>query len=97
MSPLGAAKGAHVVVTVQVPNHLPARVLCKRQSDDNGANIYYVLAECEGKPLKWRSMVKDNAVRRLKDEFIANITEEYVVDQLDVETIFFCSAEATTI
>ena len=97
MGPLGAAKGAHVVVTVQVPNHLPTRVLCKRQKDDSGSNVYFVLAECEGRPLKWRSMVKDNAVRRLKDEYIASISEEYEVDQLDVETIFFCSAEATII
>ncbi|MDR1744176.1 MAG: hypothetical protein LBS30_00295 [Planctomycetota bacterium] len=54
-----------------------------------------MLAECEGHALKWRSMIKDNAVRRLRDEFIRYITDEDAVDTLDVETIFFCTAEAS--
>lgn len=95
MDPLGKIKGTHVIVTLQVPGRPPARILCLRQRDESGGDVYYVLAECEGKALKWRSMVKDNSVRRLKDEFVVNIVDEREVDQLDVETIFFCSAEAT--
>ncbi len=40
-------------------------------------------------------MIKDSAVRRLRDEFLRYITREDVIDTLDVETIFFCTAEAS--
>ncbi len=89
------SNGKHLIVTVQPPGRLPARVLCLRQKDQEDKDAYYVLAECEGKALKWRSLIKDNAVRRLKDEFIAHIAMEEEVDPLDVETIFFFTAEAS--
>ena len=95
MNPLGKLKGTHKIVTLQVPDRQPAKILCLHQVGDDGVDAYYVLAECEGKALKWRSMIKENSVRRLKDEFVRNITAEQEVDQLDVETIFFCSAEAS--
>ncbi len=95
MDPFGKAAGKHSIVTLAIPNREPMKVLCLRQADDDGADVYYVLAECEGKALKWRSMIKENSVRRLKDEFVSNIVNEVEVDQLDVEMIFFCSAEAS--
>ncbi len=95
MNPLGKIRGTHKIVILQVPERLPATLLCLHQKDSNGSDAYYVLAECEGKALKWRSMIKENSVRRLKDEFVDNIVEEQEIDQLDVETIFFCSAEAS--
>lgn len=95
MNPLGKIKGTHKIVTLQVPGRAPARILCLHQVDETGEDAYYVLAENEGKAIKWRSMIKDNSVRRLKDEFVLNITDEQEVDTLDVETIFFCSAEAS--
>ena len=95
MDPLSKTKGTHVVVTLQLSGRPTAKILCLRQADESGGEAYYVLAECEGKALKWRSMVKDNSVRRLKDEFVVNIVDEREVDQLDVETIFLCSAVAT--
>lgn len=95
MNPLGNIKGTHKVVTLQVPGRSPAKILCLLQQDAAGDDAYYVLAECEGKALKWRSMIKDNAIRRLRDEFIDNITVEQEVDALDVETIFFCTTEVS--
>ena len=95
MNPLGSLKGKHKLITLRVPGRPPARILCLMQKDANGADAYYVLAECEGNALKWRSMIKDNAIRRLRDEFVNNITDEREVDSLDVETIFFCATEAS--
>ena len=95
MNPLGNMAGVHKIISLQVPGRAPARILCLVQQDASGDDAYYVLAECEGKALKWRSMIKDNAVRRLRDEFVNNITAEQEVDALDVETIFFCTTEAS--
>ncbi len=93
MKPPGNMKGTHKLVTIQVPGRAPARILCLTQKDGVGSDAYYVLAECEGRALKWRSMIRDNAVRRLRDEFLGSITAEQEVDTLDVETIFLCAAE----
>lgn len=95
MNPLSNIKGTHKVVTLRVPGRQPARILCLLQQDASGEDAYYVLAECEGHALKWRSMIKDNAIRRLRDEFVAYITDSAEVDALDVETIFFCTTEAS--
>ena len=95
MNPLSNIKGTHKVVTLRIPGRQPARILCLAQPDGEGEDAYYVLAECEGHALKWRSMIKDSAVRRLRDEFLRYITREDVIDTLDVETIFFCTAEAS--
>ena len=95
MNPLGNIKGTHKLVTLQVPGRQPARILCLLQKDAAGIDAYYVLAECEGRALKWRSMIRDNAIRRLRDEFVANITREEDVDALDVETIFLCTTEVS--
>lgn len=95
MNPLGSIKGKHKIVTLQVPGRQPARILCLMQKDAGGADAYYVLAECEGRALKWRSMIRDNAIRRLRDEFKENIAEETDVDALDVETIFLCTTEVS--
>jgi hypothetical protein len=95
MNPLDNIKGTHKVVTLRVPGRQPARLLCLAQPDDIGEEGYYVLAECDGTALRWRNMIKDNAVRRLRDEFVRFITDEDVVDLLDVETIFFCTAEVS--
>lgn len=88
-------RGTHKIVTLDIPGRPKTHVLCLRQDDNpEGATpAYYVLAECDGKPLKWRSMIKDNAVRRLRDEFVQNIVREEDVDNLDMEMIFFCSTE----
>ncbi len=93
MNPLSNIKGTHTVITLRVPGRGPARILCLIQQDASGADAYYVLAECEGRALKWRSMIKDNAVRRLRDEFVGCICDKQNVDALDVETIFFCTTE----
>lgn len=95
MNPLSNIKGTHKVVTLRVPGRQPARILCLAQPDGAGEDAYYVLAECEGSALRWRSMIKDNAVRRLRDEFLRCISDEEVIDTLDVETIFFCTVEAS--
>lgn len=95
MTPLGNINGVHRVVTLDVPGRSRARVLCLIQKDGNGEDAYYVLAECESTALKWRSMIRDNTIRRLRDEFIDNITVEEDVDNLDVETIFLCTTEAS--
>ena len=95
MNPLGNIRGTHKVVTLEVPGRQRARILCLLQKDASGDDAYYVLAECEGRALKWRSMIKDNAVRRLRDEFVGNITAEEEVDSLDVETIFLCTTEVS--
>lgn len=95
MNPLGNIKGTHKVVTLRVPGRQPTRILCLLQKDAAGADAYYVLAECDGRPLKWRSMIRDNAVRRLRDEFVVNISEEEDADALDVETIFLCTTEVS--
>lgn len=95
MNPLSNIKGTHKVVTLRVPGRQPARILCLMQQDASGDDAYYVLAECEGRAFKWRSMIKDNAIRRLRDEFVGYISEEEEVDSLDVETIFFCTTETT--
>ena len=95
MNPLGKIQGTHKVITLQVPGRSPTRILCLHQTDASGEGAYYVLAENEGRATKWRSMIKDNAVRRLKDEFVGAIIAEQEVDNLDVEMIFFCSAEAS--
>lgn len=95
MNPFDKIKGKHKIVTLELPGRLPTRILCLCQPDDNEGDAYYVLAENEGKALKWKSLIKENTVRRLKDEYLENITGEREVDQLDVEMIFFCSAEAS--
>lgn len=95
MDPLEHARGVHKLVTLRVPGRDATRILCLLQQDADGKDAYYVLAECEGKPLKWRSMIKDNTVRRLRDEFVDSITMEQEVDALDVETIFFCTTEVS--
>ena len=95
MNPLGGIKGTHKVVTLQVPGRQPTRILCLMQKDAGGDDAYYVLAECEGHALKWRSMIKDSAIRRLRDEFVGSIVATEDVDSLDVETIFLCTNEAT--
>jgi|GEM_PF-2005313 hypothetical protein len=95
MSPLGSLQGTHKVVTLRVPGRQEARMLCLIQDDPSGGSAYYVLAECEGSAIRWRSMIRDNSIRRLRAEFIANITSECVVDGLDVETIFLCTAETS--
>lgn len=95
MNPLANIKGTHKLVTLQVPGRQPARILCLVQKDAEGEDAYYVLAECEGRALKWRSMIKDNAIRRLRDEFIGHITDAAEVDSLDVETIFLCTTEVS--
>ncbi len=69
------------------PGRTPTRMLCLRQQDADGQDAYYVLAERENSALRWRSAIRDNAVRRLRDEFVANITSEEEVDDLDVEII----------
>ena len=95
MNPLGSIRGTHKVVTLQVPGRPQAQILCLMQKDASGEDAYYVLAECEGRALKWRSMIKDNAIRRLRDEFLGSITSEVEVDSLDVETIFLCTTEVS--
>ncbi len=92
----GSLQGAHHrIVTLAVPGRQPARILCLMQKDDRGADAYYVLAENEGNALQWRSMVRDNAARRLRSEFKNNITEEAEVDALDVESILLCATEVS--
>lgn len=95
MNPLEDVDGTHKLVTLRAPGRETTRMLCLLRKDGRGATAYYVLAECEGRALKWRSMIKDNAVRRLKDEFIGGITREEDVDALDVETIFLCTTEVS--
>ena len=95
MNPLGGIKGRHRVLTLEVPGRPVSRILCLMQKDASGDDAYYVLAECEGRALKWRSMIKDNAVRRLRDEYVNGITATEDVDSLDVETIFLCTTEVT--
>jgi hypothetical protein len=95
MDPLANIHGTHKVLTLEVPGRTSAKILCLAQEDADGSEAYYVLAECEGKALKWRSMIKDNAIRRLRDEYVGNITDAVEVDALDVETIFFCTIEAS--
>ena len=95
MEPFEGVRGTHKLITLEVTGRTRTRILCLVQRDNSGEDAYYVLAECEGKALKWRSMIKDNAVRRLRDEFVDNITEELDVDALDVETIFFCTTEVS--
>ena len=95
MNPLGSLKGTHKIVTLQVPGRSPTRILCLTQKDAAHEEAYYVLAECEGRALKWRSMIKDNAIRRLRDEFVPNIIGLEEIDALDVETIFLCTTEVS--
>lgn len=95
MNPLESIKGTHKVITLEIPGREPTRILCLLQQDSNGEDAYYVLAECEGRALKWRSMIKDSAIRRLRDEYVENISAEVVVDDLDVETIFLCTTEVS--
>lgn len=95
MAPSKNINGVHRVVTLDVPGRARTRVLCLIQKDGKGDDAYYALAECEAKALRWRSMIKDNAIRRLRDELIENIIVEEDVDSLDVETIFFCTVEAS--
>lgn len=95
MNPLENIKGVHRLVTLELPGRAPARMLCLVQQDANGDSAYYVLAECEGKALKWRSMIRENSIHRLKSEFLNNITSEVDLDTLDVETIFLCTTEVT--
>lgn len=95
MNPLANIKGTHRLVTLNVPGRQPARILCLIQKDASDQDAYYVLAECEGSALKWRSMIKDNAIRRLRDEFVGHISEVTDVDALDVEIIFLCTKEVS--
>ena len=95
MSFSGGINGTHRIITLAVPGRAQALVLCLVQSDSAGADSYYVLAECEGRYTRWRSMVKDNAVHRLKDEFVPFITNQEEIDDFDVESIFFCTTEVS--
>ncbi len=95
MSFAGGVNGTHKIITLAVPGRARARVLCLVQRDSADADAYYVLAECEGRAIRWRSMVKDNAVHRLKDEFVQHIASEVEVDDFDVESIFFCTTEVS--
>ena len=95
MNPLSNIKGKHKLVNLRVPGRQPARLLCLLQEDASGEDAYYVLAECEGRALKWRSMIRDNAIRRLRDEFVKYISDTEDVDSLDVETIFLCTTEVS--
>ena len=87
--------GEHKLVTITAPGRAPTHLLCLVQNDSEGEKAYYVLAEQEDRPTKWRSLIKDNMVRKLKDEFVATILNEQAVDELDVETIFFCTTEVS--
>lgn len=95
MDPFENLQGSHRVVSLKVSGRPVTRVLCLVQKDASGQDAYYVLAECEGKAFRWRSMIRDNTVRRLRDEVVGNIVDEREADSLDVELIFFCTAEAT--
>lgn len=95
MNHLTNIKGVHKLVTLQVPGREPASILCLVQKDGAGEDAFYVLAECEGCAFKWRSMIRDNAIRRLRDEYARHITSATPVDGLDIETIFLCTTEAS--
>ncbi|MDR1519309.1 MAG: hypothetical protein LBU23_04075 [Planctomycetota bacterium] len=89
-------QGIHKLIGIDVPGRPRAVLLCLLQTDESGGDAYYVLAERDGSnSLKWRSLVKDNSVRRLKDEFLERIVLSQDVDELDVETIFFCATEVS--
>lgn len=91
----GGNGGVHKLVTITAPGRIPTHVLCLVQMDSAGEKAYYVLAEQEDRPTRWRLLIKDNMVRKLKDEFVATILNEWEVDGLDVETIFFCATETS--
>ncbi|MDR3211416.1 MAG: hypothetical protein LBU79_05815 [Planctomycetota bacterium] len=94
MNLLDQIKGVHKIVTLEIPERLPTRILCLHKNETGGPGAYYVLAECTGKgAIKWRSLIKDNSLCRLKDELILNITKEEVVDKLDVATILLCTID----
>lgn len=96
MGHFGKVKGRHKLIGIDIPGRPRAVLLCLLRQEDSGRDAYYVLAERDGaSPLKWRSMVRDNSARRLKDEFIGNIVESRDVDELDVEMILFCAAEVS--
>lgn len=84
--------GTHKVVRLGMPGQKPVTILCLVQNDTGGAKTYYILAESDAGPLRWRSMVRGNAVHRLRDELVGNIMEETEADEMDVEMIFFLSA-----
>lgn len=92
---LESSNGSHRLVTLNMPGRALTRILCQVQKDAGGCDVYYVLAECEGRALRWKSMIRDNTVRRLRDEAVGHIVEEQQVDGLDVETIFICTVEAS--
>ncbi len=95
MTPWRNLHGKHQLVTLQLPGRRPMNILCLREKDKQGVEAFYVLAECEGRALYWRSLVRDNSIRRLRDEFLKNITAVEDVDQIDVEMIFLCTAEVS--
>ncbi|MDR1536194.1 MAG: hypothetical protein LBU64_14085 [Planctomycetota bacterium] len=92
----GGGRRVYKLVGIDTPGRPPAVLLCLLQTDSLGREAYYVLAERDGRSsLKWRSMLKGNTVRRLKDEFRERIVDSREVDELDVETIFLCAAEVS--
>lgn len=96
MDVFNSAEGGHKLVTVALPGRPVIRILCQVRPTAEGRDHYYVLAECEGRALKWRSLVRDNAVLRLKDEIVTFIAEAEDLDDFDVETILLCTTEPTT-
>ncbi len=86
-------RGTHTIVTLQLPGKAPAVFLCMMQQDANGDDAYYVMAENDGSPLRWRSMIQGNAARRLRSEFKDRIVEEARVDDLDAAMILLCATE----
>lgn len=95
MNPFENLDGAHRLVTLNLPGRSPTCILCLVQKDSINCDVYYVLAECESRALRWRSMIRGNTVRRLRDEVVGHIVDEQPVDGLDVETIFFCTSAAS--
>lgn len=93
MSP--ALGESHKIVTLRPPGLPPARFLCMVRQDADGGDAYYVMAENDGSPLRWRSRVQGSAARRLRSEFKHRITEEADVDELDVAMIFLCATEVS--
>ncbi len=86
-------EGLHRIVTLRVPGKPRTRILCMMDKDANGADAYYVMAENDGSPLRWRSMIQGNAARRLRSEFKDRIVEEARVDDLDAAMILLCATE----
>ncbi|MDR2390960.1 MAG: hypothetical protein LBE84_04680 [Planctomycetota bacterium] len=95
MNPFENNQGVNKIVGIDVPGRPKTVLLCLVKPGDNGEE-YFVLAEREGQSnLRWRSLVKDNAIKRLKDEYRDRIVESQDVDEFDVESIFLCTAEVS--